>query len=418
MTVWRRARNTLLTCGLVIGGLYAQSSEPYDLGSVPFSYSWPTEPAVSRTINVPADMSLAEAAAVPGAHIIVAAGSYSGFTINRADQWFDLDDNAIINGTLTITRSGGQARTKFTGGQVVGSRISAGDALDFLFGGVMFTMSDGIYMSLSWQSTGSQRIAMINSTTNTTAYSWFMAPQVVDTNIILANNDFAGGQPSGEEATLRIMSATRLIVVDNRITNGGKHCFRNHGTGGYTYFARNQIEVYGSATQADPTAGGQYDGPLQDIYFVDNSYYLMDLGQDFLMEVQYGGVDNFTVSGNTSYKGDGSGGFNIGNTGSTGPGTGLNFTNNSSLPYQAPPAFTGGASASVIPTTMDRSPVGKGIARRAIYALNGKLVVASSSNSSWNGEAGKAGIGSGIYCVVRSDESVRVQSAAAVLQTR
>jgi hypothetical protein len=334
------------------GGCASTASEPYDLSSfdIPFAYEWPIPPKITRTIRVPEHMSLAAASRIPRARIIVAAGSYGGLTIKQSDQWFDFDDRAIINGSITIDHYGGQERTRFTGGQVIGTRLEGTRGIrDFLIENVDLRLTEGIYAGLNNRvGAGATRVAMINSSTHTRLYSWFLAPQVAATNIILANNNLQGGQPDGREATVRCMTTDRLIIVDNRITNRAKHLFRNHGAVTNTFFARNQLEASSSSIIMITTrAGGASYGDIRDVWLLDNRIYYP--GTDTHADVSTGGslgdgIYNINVEGNETYVGGGSSSFTIVTPSGASPPVTFRYRGNTRLDYVAPPLADAGAS--------------------------------------------------------------------------
>ena len=106
-------------------------------------------------------MSLASAAGVAGAHIIVAAGSYPGFSFSRTDQRFDFHRDAVVTGNVYV--NSGQARTRIEGGRFTGAEVTAGsDATDILFANTRLEMGRGVYMCLG--ANVATRVAFVNST--------------------------------------------------------------------------------------------------------------------------------------------------------------------------------------------------------------------------------------------------------------
>ena len=328
------------------------STDPYDLSgfSVPVAYSWPTAPTITSTINVPADMSLSAAADVPGAHIIVAAGSYGSLTIDRADQWFDFNNSAQVG--VISNNSAAQIRTRITGG-VVRAIDTGGYWTDLLVDNVRleppteiaFTPAlGGTSQAGRSGGTGANRVAMINSTirvpSGSSGQGVWVTPDRASNNVIFAGNDMEG---PGIENTFRVNSIFNLVVVDNRIASPvGKHALRVHGWSRDVFIGYNQLIIANQGMMLNASGSALPPrGPNENLYIRNNDFYDAVNG-GFTNEIIMKDATTVDISNNTSYSVLG-GGFSI-DTGDGSPQASTNFTqsNNVRTSYQVP-VWTKGA---------------------------------------------------------------------------
>lgn len=201
----------------------APSAEPYDLSGfgIHFTYSWPQIPNTSATINVPADMSLQAAVAIPNRVINVAAGTHalSGTTFFADDLDLILDDAATVDTSGDIVLG---TRNRWTGG-VLDSTATIG----LLMNANTDVLLDNIRMEynnpgdttelVSIRNPGNARFAIINCTMNVRSANnqWpiHALGTSTSTDVILANVRLS--HSGGAGAAFRLNPVTNFIVVDS-----------------------------------------------------------------------------------------------------------------------------------------------------------------------------------------------------------
>jgi hypothetical protein len=216
-------------------------SEPYPLGVVPFSYSWPSPPVTSRTIQVNTMAQFQSAVQTNGARVEVAPGVYTG-TLNVSGSDLDvvMSNMATCRGCqlnwgnyATVVRP---ARVRWTGGNFVDGGLVLMPIDDLLVNDVHIdnlasnspegihnlTGSVGSYWTGQGVRQGWNRQAWINSTirlrggSSSGGWAFFSNPHGASSafgngNLILANVKVqtTGGQNN------RFMAITNLVIVDS-----------------------------------------------------------------------------------------------------------------------------------------------------------------------------------------------------------
>ena len=242
--------------------LTAQGDVPYDLyatdsrnrGLIPFQVNWPEPPRTTRTIQVPNDMSFSAAQNVAGAVIHVAAGDYGPLRISQNDQAWLFDSGAHITGLSVANRpqrivlSGG---TGDMGGQQIPMLVD-----DFLMMNVDYDNIGNLLWGFGDITVS--RVAIIQNRLHCWAHCVFTPGATANTggnfgsDLIVAGNYMQGGMDpanSGIEATVRIMSMERVVLVDNRSRNGRsgegvKNVYRSL-YGNKDFWARRNMIEYG-----------------------------------------------------------------------------------------------------------------------------------------------------------------------------
>lgn len=250
---------------------------PYDLGEIPFEYSWPAKPKTSRTINVKAGSiaSLRKAVAKRGVKVIVPAGTYSG-PLTRWGSDIDLimDNDAVLKGGIDMNRVN---RIRWTGGRIItNQRIIFVNSNDILLDNINIQARS----ILPGFGPSGSRIAFVRLTAKATRYAWFtqgsnQASRWNYTDLIIANSNLEGGYPSGEEATVRWQRVNRGIIVDSRLWNAKKHTQRSH-YGTANIFVRNVQHEGGNLVMIAATGGVDVPKPFDNIgahWYYDNSFY-------------------------------------------------------------------------------------------------------------------------------------------------
>jgi hypothetical protein len=220
-----------------VGDECLQANTPgYDLSAfdIPFSYSWPTAPNTTQTIDVtPGSISsLRNAIATTGARVVVPAGTYSGnLTIWGSDVDVVMDNAAFLQGYVGIRQ---QSRVRWRGGNISdqnsGYAVLLFDATDVTFDNVNIESNqsgsagnEGI--SFRPAGVGTNRFAFINSTLEfTDGNGWGLLGPCND--CILANVDITNNSTG---ATFRT-TGNRQIVVDSVMDARGNTAMRTSGT--------------------------------------------------------------------------------------------------------------------------------------------------------------------------------------------
>lgn len=196
------------------------TDEPYDLGSVPFSYSWPAEPVTTQTINVDTMDEFQAAVSQSNVRIVVAEGTYTGdLNITGDDVDIVVSNNAIIYGDVEMRVD--NERIRWTGGNIhtIGDgRVHVRGARDLLF--------DDVYIKGSVQVIGnsSRRVAVINSTVEhdtTGDFSLFMSPNSGRNEDIIYANIRVDSPTGVGNGTNRNQHTDRMVVVDSVFNMGG-----------------------------------------------------------------------------------------------------------------------------------------------------------------------------------------------------
>jgi len=259
------------------------------IGSVPFAYSTPIPPTITSEVTVtPATIS---ANKVNGRRLILSAGEYGPQTFGTQDQEIVFQPGANF-GFLTV--SGSAARLVFRGSPARSGSIgyikvgdsNGGAAQDIVFDGINQTHNPS---APAWHMRNyyvAERLAVINSSFQVREYAVlsFSSPSNRLQDAIFANNNmvdegtsFAG--TGNGEAAVRIVGATRVIFVDNRLVSyipDGYHNFRIHAQPTLDaedfYVARNQFEGTGHyfIRRGESGAGNR---ELLNIHYVDNEQY-------------------------------------------------------------------------------------------------------------------------------------------------
>lgn len=304
------------------GVLVAQSaavvgaSEPYDLAgarTIPFAYSWPTEPTITAETSVSNSSELATAIALGGRRITLNAGTYSGITINTNDT------HLIISTGVSVSAAGGAAltiggnRVRITGdrGATMSGRWQiTGD--DVFIEDQNMANSDGENVIIQG---GAARVAILSSTMSSERFALQTYGGVSD--IIVANSSIT----VSSQTPARLAKVDRLLLVDNLFDASGAgsaHVFRSgENYVNNLWFLGNQLEDTGtfgfefSVVDPDSTAARVTSSGL---YFYDSALYssgntAMVLyapntgDEDYVENLQF---DNFTI-----YSGGKSPGSNI-----------------------------------------------------------------------------------------------------------
>jgi len=199
------------------------NTEPYDLTNgglrtVPFAYSWPAPPVITRTVSVTTAAQFNAEAAIDGTLINITA-SFAG-TKNVLGSDIDI---VVANNTIDLTGDmafGNQntlvERVRWTGGNLFGT-FRAVNTNDILFNDFYAESNGTLTVDLSQAAgRGFNRIAFINTTlrviNGSSASDWaiFMQQSAGSTDLIMANAKlFSTGQNN------RFQSVTNLILVDS-----------------------------------------------------------------------------------------------------------------------------------------------------------------------------------------------------------
>ncbi|MBX3707353.1 MAG: hypothetical protein KF911_12050 [Pseudomonadales bacterium] len=209
-------------------------NEPYDLGSVPFAFSWPDPPITQRTIEVTTIEQFRSAVQQSNARVLVAAGNYRGnLNVTGSDLDIVVSNNATITGVLVWGNglvSQRPARIRWTGGNLIdgGMQLQPIEDLlvnDFFIDNLASNSPEGIHnlTGLSGvQRQGWNRMAWINSTIRlrggSSAGGWaFYTSPNGGSDLILANVKVqtTAGQNN------RFMGVRNLIIVDSAFNPDG-----------------------------------------------------------------------------------------------------------------------------------------------------------------------------------------------------
>lgn len=334
------------------------NSDPYDLtlgGTRSFpselsqQASWPTAPTTTQTINVTAGnfTSLQNAVNTSGALVNVPAGTYTGtLYITATDVDIVLDDNAIIAGTVEFGDFfGNSIRHRWTGGQISGTGSEGTGDRIYVRGNDILIDNLKVNSGNAFLIEGALRFALINSTVASGYYAVFSQQFSTNSDYIFANNQFS--TTSSAQATVRLMSIDRLVFVDNRSISGtGNRALRLHYFMNDAWVAGNEFIATTPASHmwfTEDGGNGNTYGAFGPLYVSDNTIYS---DQNFYADTDIGPVGTQIAGGpiyvyNTvSYNNNYSSNTSFVNEVSTAT---LTWVNNVRQPYQAPPAFSGGA---------------------------------------------------------------------------
>ena len=197
--------------------------EPYDLGPVPFAYSWPDVPTTFRAETVTTMAALQAAVQIDGNAITIPAsfGTQSGdLYITANDLDIIMSNSATVNGRVEYGNVNNRAsRIRWTGGNVTGGPLILDRAQDIMFNNIHVTSN---FMG-NW-SGGASRIAVINSTIEIFrlpdgrggGWAIFDTP-VGQTDWIVANVNLIS-----DDQNNRFQGITRLIIVDSAFNADGQ----------------------------------------------------------------------------------------------------------------------------------------------------------------------------------------------------
>lgn len=269
---------------------------------VPFAYNAPADPVTTQTINVTAGSysSLLAAVQTDGAEVIVPAGTYVGQISNVGDDVNIIMDNAAtVQGAVLMY---GTNRVRWTGGNIDGDGgLFDADSNDLLFDNVRITNISSGYI----QGTVN-RYAMINCTVRSNTYAAACQNFNTDTDMIYINNDMEGGL-GASQATFRLQSVHRAVIVGNRFWSGNSYVFRLHYNMESAYVYNNMtVSDFGDIALINllTESGGSPNtyGPYQDITVDNNQFYATatPLNQ-FQEEAAFDGENGCSLTNNQSY---------------------------------------------------------------------------------------------------------------------
>ena len=257
----------------------------YDLSgfAVPFAFSWPQSPRISRRVAVANDAELRAALAIPNVRIEVAPGRYGPLVLTQDDQHVVADDRAVFSG---LTTSGRPRRVIVEGGVVEAGTAAVNLVVDdFVIRNV--NIASVRTFSLGVGSSMAHRVAVLHNTIYASRVALFSpgatAGEGRGSDFVIAANYLQGGMTvgnSGVEPALRIQSHDRAIIVDNRARcgfegQGTKHTYRSH-YGNNNYFMRHNMNEYG-----DGIFFSSRTRPIGDHWVYDHvSYYNGPMGGD------------------------------------------------------------------------------------------------------------------------------------------
>jgi hypothetical protein len=138
-----------------------------------------------------------------------------------------------------------------------------------------------------------RRIAVVRSRFSAKAYAIYSdagpGGSVSTEDLLIAGNRFTS---AGDEATIRLISVVRSIVIDNVLHNAIKHNYRVHGRSDLALAARNIMIVTGAAIGFMP------DDQVGRVWLLDNTVYHTI---NHLMHAEPGHVRAAHVRGNIAY---------------------------------------------------------------------------------------------------------------------
>jgi hypothetical protein len=136
-----------------------------------------------------------------------------------------------------------------------------------------------------------KRIAVVRSKAYAGTYSIWSGPVLGlgNEDILIAGNDF---HSAGPEATVRLVSATRSVTIDNRLRNSFKHNYRVHGASSLAYAARNTLINTGMM------CGTMDADHIDKLWFDDNTFF--QEAPD-LFNLDTGRIQFVHAEGNTAY---------------------------------------------------------------------------------------------------------------------
>lgn len=313
-------------------------NSPYNLGAIPARFTgvqFATVPATTRTVSVSTSSALTAALAQNGTRVQVAAGNYSGFSINGTDIDVVLDNNATINGFVTVLGT----RVRITGGVLAGPTFSlvAMDTANHLTVDNV-RIANGVHV-YSWNGRNPHHISILRSTITTSGggYGVLMGENL--SHIILAGNNISNSAP--EYAAIRIIRTANVIFAGNRVFSSGNRIVRLHEQSNLHLWVRNQFETTGSNNLwIGPWQGVPTTGRITAVELLENSYYGPQAGiSGFPIQLdgsEGGGIADVTISNNRFYT--------PGSTVTAGQaGAPFTVSGNTFGAYRTPPSTSAGA---------------------------------------------------------------------------
>jgi hypothetical protein len=252
---------------------------PYSLGPVPFGFSWPVPPSITRE-QVVTPTTLGTYIGTPGLRLVLSAGTYGDRTFSSQDQEIVFRAGAVV-GNVYIGESA--RRLKFRGETPRAGRFNIiampynNTPEDIMFDGVYGETSPGASPSNVVQG---HRVAIINSYLKATSYGLSSMPNSGGaTDVVIANNNIIS---STDQSGVRLMNVDRLVFVDNRVGKESSGLlFRLHSDAttapiNNAYIARNQIEGMGQNygnVLAPGSNPNNAPAPMRGVIFESNDTY-------------------------------------------------------------------------------------------------------------------------------------------------
>jgi hypothetical protein len=268
------------------------AAAPSSVGPLPDALRalrWPEPPRVTREIELPSSV---DAIRTPGTRARV-RGARPRLVVEADDVELLLDEHAFI-AQLALAR--GVSRVRVSGGRLGAVELPVPAqhhppppvwraewmAQDVRIEDVEIDASDSALMLRG------RRIAVLRSRVRAVRYAvWCGDTEAfASEDLILAGNRFAS---AGPEATVRLVSVRRAVVVDNVLENTFKHDFRVHGHSELVFFGRNRLIETGIMI-------GTMDGDRVDRVWLEQN--VLHHRAPSLLEVDPERVRRLTVRGN------------------------------------------------------------------------------------------------------------------------
>jgi predicted secreted protein len=227
---------SFIIIGARVGGVYSQEptpdGDPYDLGTVPFAYDWPTAPTTTGTVNVTtyAELVAAVTNATSGRIINIAAGTYTGdVNVNTSDLDIRCSNSATLTGQYDFGLASSRcARVKWTGGNFIDGMVNLRpfSGIDDLLFDDVYIDADADYGSLTdsqinfADTNGFSRVAFINSTiklhNGNSSGGWAMFANMEGNPVTGTDGSFifANCRLESDAQNNRFMECQELIIVD------------------------------------------------------------------------------------------------------------------------------------------------------------------------------------------------------------